>query len=190
MSIAAPPQQVWDTYFIHIRKADYRPGTKVIEAEIVNEAPLTVRATLQHDIASRPRQIVMIYDLYEPYSRYRLRLDGSGLTEEGELTPETGGTRLRTRVIGRRRGLLLPWIARRRVERNLAALKAVCEGRPAPPQRGALPRATSSEIAAAVVIVAAIFVPLPWQAHIALTLLAIWLVVRYGRRFLLLARRL
>ena len=193
--VAAPPRAVWDTYFIHINKTDYRPGTKIIDAEIVSEAPLTVRATLQQDIAAQPRQVVMTYDVYEPYTRYRLRAEGSDLVEEGEFAAEPsgsqGGTRLRVSVTGRRRGLLFPWIARRRVLRNHEALKAVCEGRPPPlPQRGPLPADARWEGLVVFLVVLSLFLPVPWQVQLPLSLVATWVGWRYLRRFLRLARRL
>ena len=193
--IAAPPQAVWNTYFMHINKTDYRPGTKIIDAEIVSETPLTVRATVQHDIAAQPRQIVMTYDLYEPYTRYLLRAEGSELVEEGEFVAEPsgsqGGTRLRVSVTGPRRGLLVPWMARRRVLRNHAALKAVCEGRPPPlPQRGPLPAEARWEALVVFLVVLSLFLPLPWQVQLPLSLVAVWVGWRYLRRFLLFARRL
>jgi len=192
--VAAPPQAVWDTYFMHVNKTDYRPGTKIIDAEIVSGAPLTVRATVQQDIAAQPRQIVMTYDLYEPYTRYRLRAEGSDVVEEGEFVAEPsssqGGTRLRVSVTGRRRGLLLPWMARRRVLRNHEALKAVCEGRPPAPQRGPLPAEARWEGVVVFLVVLSLFLPLPWQVQLPLSLVAVWVGWRYLRRFLLVARRL
>ena len=131
--VAAPPKTVWDTYLVHIDKADFRPGTRLLEAEVVGENPLTVRVRLQHDIARDPADMVLTYDSYEPYRRYRLRVGDSFLTEEGEFQAVTGGTRLIVTVRGPMRGFVLPAISRRRVERNHQALKRFCEGR-RPPQ--------------------------------------------------------
>jgi hypothetical protein len=188
--IAAPPQTVWDTYFVHINKVDYRPGTKLIDVKIVREAPLTVRATVQHDIMSEPRTVVFIYDVYEPYSRYCLEQAGSDFMEEGEFIAEPGGTRLRVNITGKMRGFVLPWIARRRVRRNQQALKTVCEGHATPQPRAPLPRAARWEVWLAAALLAAVFLPLPWPVYVLLSIGFIWLAARYLRRFLLFARRL
>ena len=140
--IAAAPREVWDTYFIHVRKADYRPGTRVLDAVTIAEEPLTVRITLQFDLNVEPTEVVLVYDVWEPYTRYRVRARESAKFEEGEFIAEAGGTRLKVAVTGPRRGWILPWIVRRRVERHQLALKAVCEGRePEPPRAPPAPSA-------------------------------------------------
>jgi hypothetical protein len=93
--IAAPPKTIWDTYFAHVNKADYRPGTRLLDAHIVRQAPLTVAITVQQGWFSGPRRVVFVYDVYEPYSRYALQQAGRDLMEEGEFIAEPGGTRLR-----------------------------------------------------------------------------------------------
>ena len=83
--VMAPPQTVWDNYFVHVNKTDYRPGTHLIDAVVVSERPLTVRVALQYDITSEPAEYLLVYDLYEPYTRHRLRRSDSDFVEEGEL---------------------------------------------------------------------------------------------------------
>lgn len=188
--VAAPPQTVWDTYFIHVKKADYRPGTRVLDAAILSEKPLIVRLKLQSDLAAKPMQMVLRYDLYEPYSRYRLKNARSGIAEEGAFAAEAGGTRLRLTISGPQRGLLQPFLARRRVERNQQALKAVCEGRPAPSPLGPLPRPAPWEGWAVLVAVPLLFVPLPWGSHLVVVFAAAGLGLRYLWRLAAFVRRL
>jgi hypothetical protein len=129
--VAADPKTVWDTYFIHVRGSDYRPGTRLLGYETLSENPLTVRLTTKPNYLPAPVSIVTTYDLYEPYTRYKER-GGVGsieIAEKGEFVSKPGGTRLHIAITAPRRGLLLPWIARRRVERNMRALQDVCEGR-------------------------------------------------------------
>ena len=141
--IAASAKTVWDTYFVHIKKADYRPGTWLVDATVLSEAPLTVRITAQPDFSSEPMQTTVVYDVWEPYRRYRLHVEDSDIVEEGTLTPDGAETRLQRVITTPMRGSLLPLLARRRVERNQRALKEVCEGREVPPPRGALPQLVS-----------------------------------------------
>lgn len=129
--IAADPKTVWGTYFIHVSGADYRPGSRLLDYEFLSVHPLTVRITVKANFLPMPLSIVETFDLYEPYTRYELRggIGSLELAEEGELVSEPGGTRLRFAVTAPKRGLLLPWLARRRAERNLRALQEVGEGR-------------------------------------------------------------
>jgi hypothetical protein len=129
--IAAEPKTVWDTFFIHVRGCDYRPGTRLLGYEVLSENPLTVRITVKANFLPMPLSVVETFELYEPYARYKLRggIGSVQLAEEGEFVSEPGGTRLRFAVTAPRRGLLLPLLARRRVERNICALQDVCEGR-------------------------------------------------------------
>ena len=188
--IAAPPQTVWDTYFVHINKTDYRPGTRILEAEILDKSPLTVRVTLQHDIASQPRQVVFTYDVYEPYSRYRLRDRASGLLEEGEFAAEPGGTRLRVTITGRMFGFIVPALARRRVERNQLALKQACEGQPVPPPRPPLPRPARWEAWVVLAVPTSLLLSPPWwPLQLALAVAGLGVLILWLRRFALMARR-
>src|SRR6267378_3529997 len=100
LCVAAAPQTVWDNYFVHVNKANYRPGTRIIDAIVVSEQPLTVRVALQYDIDSTPAEYLLVYDLYEPHTRYRLRRSDSDFVEEGEFLSEAGGTRLCMAVTG------------------------------------------------------------------------------------------
>jgi hypothetical protein len=188
--IAAPPQRVWDNYFVHISKKDYRPGTRILDAVVVSAEPLTVRVRLQFDISSAPAEYLLIYDLYEPYTRYRLHRDDSKFIEDGEFTPESGGTRLRIAISGPMFGFVLPQLARRRVERNQQALRDVCEGRATAPPRGPLPKPQAWEPVVLFAAVASPFVPLPWSVHLAFSGVAIALGALYLRRLLVFARRL
>ena len=74
--------------------------------------------------------IVTTFDLYEPYTRYKKRggIGSIEAVEEDKFVSEPGGTRLRIAITAPRRGLLLPWIARRRVQRNMRAPQDVCAG--------------------------------------------------------------
>jgi hypothetical protein len=171
--VVANPQTIWDNYFTHVKGSNYQPGRRLLSSEILSHDPLTVRQTWQHDFASKPGSFTGNYEIYEPYTRYRLRgifddpsteasdcedsadADGENgadsgcknnadssseegadsptvIYEEGELQQETVGTWLRFTVTtpGKLRGQLWPqWLARRHTERNLRALKDVCEGR-------------------------------------------------------------
>jgi hypothetical protein len=188
--IAAPPQRVWDNYFVHISKKDYRPGTRILDAVVVSEQPLTVRVRLQFDISSAPAEYLLIYDLYEPYTRYRLHRDDSEFSEEGEFIAESGGTRLRIAMTGPMFGFVLPSLARRRVERNQQALRDVCEGRDTAAPRGPLPKAQRWEPVVLFAAVASPFVPLPRPVHLAFAGVGIAVGVVYLRRLLVFARRL
>ncbi len=137
--IAADAKTAWDTYFVHVRKADFRPGTRILGAEILSEDPLTVKATMQCDFATESASTVFTYDLYEPYRRYRLKEGDTGIIEEGEFRQEPGGTWLRFTVDFPRMGRVLHWAAQRRTRQNLRALKDVCEGRQPKALRGAFP---------------------------------------------------
>jgi hypothetical protein len=176
--IAADVKTVWDTFFFHISRVNFRPGFQKKQAEILCEDPLIIRTTSQIDLANTPSVSVMFYDVYEPYRRYRSHLapedivteaehieheaeqesaplppsevtsqaadvdeyvtdedeageaSGTRIYEEGEVAAEAGGTRLTLRIHSPWRGFLLPWMARRRTERNLRSLKRVCEGLP------------------------------------------------------------
>ena len=125
--IGAPPKTVWDTYFVHVNKADYRPFSRLLDAQIVKSAPLTVRITVQQGWLSGPRRVVFVYDVWEPYSRYCLEQTGSDLMEEGIFIEEPGGTRLRFSISATMRGFVMPTLARWRVRRNQRALKSYCE---------------------------------------------------------------
>lgn len=143
--VRAPAQVVWDTFFMHVGRVDYRRGRRILNIETLATAPLTIRATVQHDIETAPHVATYAFPLYEPPHRYRLetlRSDGSpagdGLVEAGELTEAEGGTWLRltvTRTGGRGMPPLLRWLAKRRVDRNMADLAAWCEGRKLLPPR-------------------------------------------------------
>ncbi|HEX3431177.1 MAG TPA: hypothetical protein VHT03_09840 [Rhizomicrobium sp.] len=173
--IAAPAKTVWDIYFVHVNKVDYRPGTRVLEAVTLQEHPLTVRLVLQSDLASAPAEFTEVFDLYKPYSRYRLHDIAESLLEEGEFIPEAAGTRLRTQVSSVRHGWILPWIARRRVRRNLRALKDVCEGRQTEAPRGALPDPHRWETLLVIALVATLFVRLPFALELVVAI--VWAVV-------------
>lgn len=188
--IAAAPQRLWNTYFVHISKKDYRPGTHIIDAAVVSEQPLTVRIRLQYDITSTPDEYLLIYDLYEPYTRYRVRRDDSDFAEEGEFLAESGGTRLRIAVTGQMYGFVLPLLARRRVERNQQALRDLCEGRDTAAPRGPLAKPQPWEPLVLCAAVASPFLPLPWPVHLAFAVIGIAIGVMYLRRFLVFARRL
>ncbi len=188
--VAASPQTVWDTYFIHVRKADYRPGTRVIDATILSDHPLTVRLELQFDIASTPTELMLTYDIYEPYVRYRVREAGGDSVEEGEFAAEPGGTRLRVAVTMPMRGFLLPLLARRRVERNQQALKDVCEGRQPRARRGALRPWGRWEGWIVWALVVSFLVPLPWQLQLPLGVVAAGVGALYIWRLVVVARRL
>ncbi|MBV9017221.1 MAG: hypothetical protein JO213_10585 [Alphaproteobacteria bacterium] len=188
--IAAPPQRVWDNYFVHISKKDYRPGTRILDAAVVSPQPLTVRVRVQFDISSTPAEYLLIYDLYEPYTRYRLHRDDSKFIEEGQFIPESGGTRLRIGITGPMFGFVLPLLARRRVERNQQALRDVCEGRATAPPRGPLPKAQPWEPVVLFAAVASPFLPLPWALHLAFAGVGIAVAAWYLRRLLVFARRL
>lgn len=129
--IAADPKTVWDTYFIHVRGTDYRPRTRLLGYRILSENPLTVQITVKGDSLPMPVTTVFTYEVYEPYTRYKLHssIGSAKMVEEGEFLSELGGARLRLAVTVPRRGLLLPLLARRRVNGNLRALQNVCEGR-------------------------------------------------------------
>jgi hypothetical protein len=129
--VAAEPKTVWNTYFIHVRGSDYRPGTRVLGYEILSESPLTVRITAKLRFLPMPVNIVSTYDVSEPYTRYKERggIGSIEIVEEGELVSEPGGTRLQIAINAPRRGLLLPLLARHRVERNMRAPQDVCEDR-------------------------------------------------------------
>ena len=129
--VAADPKAVWDTYFIHVRGSDYRPRTRVLGYEVLSQNPLTVRITVKPYFSPIPVNVVTTFDLYEPYTRYRERggIGSIEAVEEGEFVSEPSGTRLHVAITAPRRGLLLPWIARRRVQRNMRALRDACEGR-------------------------------------------------------------
>ena len=129
--VAADPKAVWDTYFIHVRGSDYRPGTRVLGYEILSENPLTVRITVKPNFLPMPVKVVSTYDLYEPYTRYKLHggISSIEIVEEGEFVSEPNGTRLHVAITAPRRGLLLPWLARRQAEKRFGALQDVCEGR-------------------------------------------------------------
>ena len=188
--VAAAPQTVWDNYFVHINKANYRPGTRVIDATVVAERPLTVRIKLQYDITDEPTAYLLVYDVYEPYTRYRLRRSGSNFVEEGEFLSEPGGTRLHMAVTGPMRGFVLPLLARRRVERNQRALRDFCEGRETAGPRGPLPQGQWWE---PWVLFAAVFSPmitLPWPVHLVIGAVGVGIAILYLRRFMVFARRL
>src|SRR5262249_31211899 len=137
--IAADPKTIWDIYFSHVSGCDYRPGRRLLSCEIVSQDPLTVRSTWQFDFASRPVRSTSIYEIYQPYPHDRLRgtVDDAGASglvayEEGELRQEGDRTRLSYTITSPsdpRGRWLAQWLARRRIERNLRALKDVCEGR-------------------------------------------------------------
>src|SRR5579863_3644905 len=151
--IAADPKTVWNAYFSHERGCDYRPGRRLLSSEILSHGPLTVRDTWQSEFLSRPVRGISFYEIYEPYDRYRVR---GGIEpaveppfyEDGELRQEANGTWLRYTVTspsgpdprGKR---LLQWLARRQDERNLKALKDVCEGRQPEAHRGPFPQLRS-----------------------------------------------
>lgn len=133
--IAASPKTVWDTYFFHVGRRNYRQLIRLDAAEILSQAPLTVRLTGRSDLV--PFNLVTVYDVFEPCRRYRVCVAQQGshvldehekIIEDGELTEEAGGTRLTYTMSFRRRGLILPWIARGRSDANLRNLKRVCEG--------------------------------------------------------------
>jgi hypothetical protein len=188
--IAAPPKTVWDTYFVHINKSDYRPGTRLLDVEILNESPLTVRATLQQDIASQPRQVVFTYDVYEPYASYRLGEATRGLLEEGEFVAEPGGTRLRVAITGRMFGFIMPALARRRVEHNQLALKQTCERQKVPSPRPSLPRPARWEAWIVLAVPASLLLSPPWwPLQLALAVGGLGVLVLWLRRFALLVRR-
>ena len=137
--IAADPRTVWETYFFHAGRRDFRPGVRFLSCEILAEKPLTVSYTAQVDYASRPVTVVVSYDVYEPYRRFRASTDDGAIVEEGELEQVSGGTCLRSATTAPKRGWLLPSAARRRDEQGFYALKDVCEGRDPPAPRGAMP---------------------------------------------------
>jgi len=188
--IATPPQTVWNNYFVHISKKDYRPGTRIIDATVVSEQPLMVRVRLQYDITGTPTDYLLIYDLYEPYTRYRLHRDDSDFVEEGEFIAEAGGTRIRIAVTGQMYGFVLPLLARRRVERNQQALRDLCEGRDIAAPRGPLPSPRRWEPVVLFTALASPFLPLPWPAHLAIGVIGLAIGALYLRRFFVLARRL
>lgn len=190
--VAAPPQTVWETYFVHVKKADYRPGTRVLDAEILSQEPLTVRLKLQFNYAAAPVEQVLVYDLYEPFARYRLRArdGGGGIVEEGDLTPEEGGTRLRISITGKRRGWVLPALVRRRVKRNQQALKAVCEGRDPEPPSPPLPQPPGWLIWVVLASLAAPWLRLPWQVQLLLATAGCCAGLFYLWRFVTLLVRL
>jgi len=129
--IATDPKTVWDTFLKHVRGSDYRPRTRLLGFAVLSDNPLTVRSTLKTGFRPMPVNVVSTYELCEPYTHYKLH-SGTGsvaVAEEGKFVSEPGGTRLRFAITAPRRGLLLPWLARRRVDRNLRALQHVCEGR-------------------------------------------------------------
>ena len=145
--IAADPKTIWDIYFGHVSGCDYRPGTRLLSAEIVSQEPLTVRSTWQVDYLSKPAHTTSVYEIYQPYTHYRLRgvVDdppAQGAVdvgyEEGELRQQADGTRLSLTIISPSDPRwLVQWLAGRRIKRNLAALKDVCEGRWPEAPRGA-----------------------------------------------------
>jgi hypothetical protein len=143
--VRAPAQAVWDAYFMHVARADYRPGRRILGIETLAHDPLTIRATVQMDYASAPNTLTYAFPLYEPPRRYRLdqlSIDGAPMkhayVEHGELVEQDGGTWLRFAVAVPDAPWLLGWIAGRRVRQNLRALAAYCEGRPVPRARPAL----------------------------------------------------
>ena len=188
--VAAAPQTVWDNYFVHINKANYRPGTRILDATVVAEQPLTVRVTLQYDITNEPAEYLLIYDLYEPYTRYRLRRSDSDFVEEGEFLSAAGGTRLCMAVTVPMHGFILPLLARRRVERNQRALKDLCEGRTTAVPRGPLPQGKWWEPWVLFAAVLSPILTLPWQVHLVMAAVGVGVAILYLRRFMVFARRL
>jgi len=135
ISIAASSKAVWDTHFFHVGRRNYRQLIRFDNAEVLSQAPLTVRLTGKTDLGSF--NVVTVYDLFEPYRRYRLHVaeqDGNivdeheKIIEDGEIQEEAGGTRLCITMRFPRRGIVLPWLARGRTDANLRNLKRVCEG--------------------------------------------------------------
>jgi hypothetical protein len=188
--VAAAPQTVWDNYFVHVNKTNYRPGTRIIDATVVSEQPLTVRVALQYDIDSTPAEYLLVYDLYEPYTRYRLRRSDSDFVEEGEFLGEPGGTRLHLAITGPMHGFVLPLLARRRVERNQRALRDLCEGRGAAAPRGPLPQGKWWEPWVLCAAVVSPILTLPWQVHLVMAAVGFGIAILYLRRFVVFARRL
>lgn len=158
--IAAAPETVWNTYLFHCGHRDYRPGMRILSSTIVAQTPLTVRYEMQADYATTPSTVTFVYDLYEPYTRYRLTYHAAHddddseesktlaedsnsaeaqFVEEGVFEPVATGTRLHVAITSPMMGFVLPWAAYRRTTRNFRALKQVCEGRTPEPPRGPLP---------------------------------------------------
>ena len=134
--VRASAQTVWDAYFMHVRRAEYRPGRRIVNIETLSQAPLTIRATIQMDYLSAPSVFTYAFPLYDPPHRYRLEQVGAGgLAEDGTLQEQDGGTWLRLSVQSARSVPLAVWLARRRVRQNLEALAIYCEGGTPPPQR-------------------------------------------------------
>lgn len=153
--IAADPKTVWDAYFSHVRGCNYRPGRRLLASEILSHGPLTVRDTWQWEYLSSPVHTICIYEVYEPYHRYRLRggvepTQDPLMHEEGEFQSEANGTWLRNTVTDPsapdpRGKWLIQWLARRQTTRNLKALKDICEGRQPEAWRGPFPRLESRQ---------------------------------------------
>lgn len=138
---------------------------RILTSTIVAEAPLAVRYEMQADCATTPSTSTFAYDLYEPYTRYRLTYQAAHdderqesetlaedfntaetqIVEEGAFEPVPAGTRLRVAITSPMMGFLLPWAAYRRTTRNFRALKDVCEGRTPEAPRGPLPAPAGRE---------------------------------------------
>jgi hypothetical protein len=151
--IAADPETVWNTYFPHVRGCNYRPGLRLLTSEILSHGPLTLRQTWQVDYISEPARTISVFEIYEPYNRYRVRCEGEPAVipptyEEGELRQDAEGTWLRYTLTrpsdpDPRGKWLVQWLIRRRCKRNLKALQDVCEGRQVEGQRGPFPKLRS-----------------------------------------------
>jgi hypothetical protein len=140
--VRAPAQAVWDAYFMHVRRADYRLGRRILDIETLSRDPLTIRATVQMDYCETPNIVTYAFPLYDPPRRYRIKTlsvdndaDASEVAEEGELVEQNGGTLLRFTVRVPRSPWIATWIAGRQVRDNLRALAAFCEGLPVPQPR-------------------------------------------------------
>jgi hypothetical protein len=151
--IAADPETVWNAYFTHVRGCNYRPATRLLSSEILSRGPLTVRDTWQCEYVTTPLRTISVYEIYEPHHRYRVRAQIEPAVvppnyEEGELRQEANGTWLRYTATSPsgpdpRGKWLVQWLARRQDERNLKALKDVCEGRQPEAHRGPFPQLRS-----------------------------------------------
>ncbi len=134
--VRAPAQTVWDAYFMHVCRAEYRPGRRILNIETLSQSPLTIRATIQMDYVSAPSVITYSFPIHQPPHRYRLEQAGpTGLAEEGTLQEQDGGTLLRVSVQSPLTRPLVAWLAGKRVRQNMRALAIYCEGGTPPPQR-------------------------------------------------------
>jgi hypothetical protein len=191
--VRASAQAVWNTYFMHVERAEYRPGRRILNIERLSESPLTIRATIRMDYAASPSVLTYAFPLYEPPRRYRLEpvaAPGNPLTrgfgEAGELVEQDGGTWLRMTVQVPRGLALSGWLAGRRIRQNLRALAAYCEGRPVPPQRPPM-RLPGSGTAAGIAVILVLALDLPRSITVPVVVVAVpfllWRAWDVARRF-------